>query len=334
MIPQRRFYGWLGAVPALLLWERGAPAADASRPVSVWYRSSEGCPDGQAFVERLHELGRTAALANVGDRVDFVVTLAMRPASSSSAGRLERQTERGTVAIREVESPQCADVAEALALSLELTLEPTPDAAGSTAAAPEPAALGTATAGPAAAAPAADRIAPQAEQRPPSSALRLGAQAGVASGLAPAPAFSGGLFAELGASEWPAAGRLTLHAAAGQGTVDQVSVSVLVLAARLDGCAWEWSAGRWSLAPCLGFDLGLLRASSSGARGNSDQGAWAAGLALLRARIALSAALAPELQVAGVVPLTRYAMGAPDGDDLFQVSAVGLELSLGVRWAP
>jgi hypothetical protein len=74
-----------------------APAGAAGAPVRVWYRSSDGCPDGVSFVERLSQLGRPAALASVGDRVDFVVTLAVRP--DVSAGRLERQTERGTVAI-------------------------------------------------------------------------------------------------------------------------------------------------------------------------------------------------------------------------------------------
>src|SRR5262245_36559316 len=89
-----------------------AHAAEGPERVSVWYRSTEGCPDGQTFVERLRELGRPAALANVGDRIDFVVTLEAR--SESSAGRLERQTGRGTVALRAVESRECADVAEAL----------------------------------------------------------------------------------------------------------------------------------------------------------------------------------------------------------------------------
>lgn len=59
----------------------------------VWYRTSEGCPDGEAFVSRLSELGKTARLASVGDRVDFVVTLGSGPQESS--GRIERQTRGG-----------------------------------------------------------------------------------------------------------------------------------------------------------------------------------------------------------------------------------------------
>src|SRR5262245_39186705 len=103
----------LGALPAA-----GAEPA----PVWVWYRTSEGCPDGASFVSRLSELGKTARLASVGDRVDFVVTLGAGPDESS--GRLERQTRGGTVAIREYRDARCEQVAEALALTLDLALEP------------------------------------------------------------------------------------------------------------------------------------------------------------------------------------------------------------------
>ena len=72
-----------------------ATTVRAQAPVSVWYRTSAGCPDGDAFVARLSELGTAARLASVGDRVDFVVTLGNTPAESS--GRLERQTRGGTV---------------------------------------------------------------------------------------------------------------------------------------------------------------------------------------------------------------------------------------------
>lgn len=41
-------------------------------------------------------------------------------APSTSSGRLERQTARGTVAIRELVAGRCEEVTEALALSLEL----------------------------------------------------------------------------------------------------------------------------------------------------------------------------------------------------------------------
>ncbi|HWO08879.1 MAG TPA: hypothetical protein VNN80_05345, partial [Polyangiaceae bacterium] len=106
--------------------DSGATTTAPPAPLSVWYRSSEGCPEGSVFVARLAELGRPATLARVGDRVDFVVTVARTPDASS--GRLERQTARGTVAIRELDAARCDEVTEALALSLEIALDPANEA--------------------------------------------------------------------------------------------------------------------------------------------------------------------------------------------------------------
>ncbi len=309
-----------------------APAATAHPPaaaVSVWYRSSEGCPDGASFLARLGQLGRTAALAGVGDRVDFVVTLAAR--SEVSAGRLERQTERGTVAIREVESPACADVAEALALSLELALEPAAAGSATSATGVSAAAL---PAPEAAREPPADRPAEPAAERALRAKLALGAQGRLGLGLGPQLTPGAALFAELVPRGWPSAARLGVHGAYAESEARSTNVRVLLLAAELDACAWRWQLGALSLEPCAGADLGLLQASSDGARGNDDRGLWASARGLLRSRWALSASLQPELQLGLVVPFTRYVFGAPEGDDLFRVSAVGGELSVGARWAP
>jgi hypothetical protein len=54
--------------------------------------------------------------------VDFVVTVAH--AAEQSSGRLERQTELGTMAIREISAGRCDEVVEGLALSLDLALDP------------------------------------------------------------------------------------------------------------------------------------------------------------------------------------------------------------------
>jgi hypothetical protein len=308
--------------------ELGAPAG----PVRVWYRSSDGCPDGVSFVERLSRLGRSAALAGVGDRVDFVVTLAARPDASS--GRLERQTERSTVAIREVQAPACADVAEALALSLELALEPVVE--GAPAATPVLALSAAEPVAPEAA--AATALETQRERSSPPSvqerALALGAHGRLNLGLQPGITPGAALFAELSPPSWPVAARAGLHGAYGQSEVSRTSLGVVVLAGELDVCAWRWQAGAISLEPCLGGGLGLLQASSEGQRARSDRGLWASARALLRSRLMLGGALEPELQLGLLLPFTRYVFGAPEGDDLFRMRAIGGELSVGARWAP
>src|SRR5688572_2169584 len=98
-----------------------ASSVHAAEP-SIWYRTGEGCPDGASFLERLDRRSVRARLAAVGDPVDFVVTLGTN--ADRSSGRLERQTSGGTIAIREVTDPSCEAVADALALSLALSLDP------------------------------------------------------------------------------------------------------------------------------------------------------------------------------------------------------------------
>src|SRR5262245_27065851 len=88
------------------LWTLSARAAE---PVAIWYRSAEGCPDGAAFLLELERRATPARLAGMGDHIDFVVTLGADAARGW--GRVERQTERGTVAIRELEAKSCDAVA-------------------------------------------------------------------------------------------------------------------------------------------------------------------------------------------------------------------------------
>lgn len=317
-----------------------ATSEASSAPLSIWYRSSEGCPDGGVFVARLAELGRRATLARVGDRVDFVVTVAAAP--SGSSGRLERQTTRGTVAIRELAAQRCEEVTEALALSLEIALDPASEVAGST---------GAASVG----RNAADASSPSAAlSAPPGGTpevvdagharideqrnrhwLALGAQASVLRGMAPGWAPGGAVFAELRANDAPAlTGRLSFAAALASDTVSAVAVDVLWLAGRAEGCVFELRSGRLSLQPCLGVELGRLRGGSSGGGGRADSGVWGAGVGLARGSIELDAGLALEAQVSASVPFVRYRVGSSLGGDLFRTEPVVAGLTFGVRWSP
>ncbi|HEY0469423.1 MAG TPA: hypothetical protein VGC79_34775, partial [Polyangiaceae bacterium] len=107
----------------VLLWLTFAtPALAETLPPAVWYRASEACPDGRQFLEKLAESSRQARLAQAGDHIDFVVTLVAN--GHETVGRLERQTDSGIVAIRELRDATCERVADALALSLGLALGP------------------------------------------------------------------------------------------------------------------------------------------------------------------------------------------------------------------
>lgn len=320
------------------------PAASgfaSASPLSIWYRSSEGCPEGSVFVARLAELGRRATLARVGDRVDFVVTVARAP--NASSGRLERQTTRGTVAIRELDAPGCDEVTEALALSLDIALDPVGEAsaAGPTAASGEPApdGIGAAAAARATAAPtsAVDRTpdGESADEAAKRGALALGAQASLTNGIAPSWAPGGALFAELRARDAIAlAARFSLAAAFADATRSAIDVDVLWLAGRVEGCAFELRSGPVSLQPCAGAELGLLRAGSSGAGALRDTGLWASALGLVRASLELDEHVALEVQLGAALPFVRYAVGSSLGGDLFRTEAVAPALAFGGRWTP
>lgn len=302
-------------------------------PVWVWYRTSEGCPDGPAFVGRLSALGKDARLARVGDRVDFVVTLGH--GASGSSGRLERQTSDGTVAIQEYRDASCEHVAEALALTLDLALEPAakraaPPAAPVAAArdvpvaVDDPLAVDGSAAGATSAAPAGA----------PGAGFSLGAQATLASGVAPAVLPGGALFVALEPS-WGLVQvlRATLLAGYRASSAPAGDLDVLLMSARVEGCPLAWRGGSLSLTPCAGVEGGLLRASGAGALGTSDAGLWGSALALGRLGIALGAGVQLEAQAAARLPLVRYEMGSVDGSAAwFQTPPVGVEAGVGMAW--
>jgi hypothetical protein len=316
-------------------------------PVWVWYRTSEGCPDGAAFVSRLSELGKTARLASVGDRVDFVVTLGSGP--SESSGRLERQTRSGTVAIREYRDARCEQVAEALALTLDLALEP--EAPASVAAASSPSA-GVAV--PAAAETRADALPSRAANEVGASAdvdaasspalpspapvsaagIALGAQATLATGVAPGVLPGAALFiAGHTGNAWLSSWRGTLFGAYRESAAQQREIEVLLAGARIEGCVLELRLDALALSPCLGLDAGLLSASGPSASGSTDAGLWSAAAAHGRFAAVLTDSLSIELQVGGLVPLVRYEMGTRDGSaEWFRTRAIGLDARVGAAW--
>ncbi|MEO8183341.1 MAG: hypothetical protein ABI895_31290 [Deltaproteobacteria bacterium] len=290
---------WLG-VPccaALALGSRLA-AADLPAAVHIWYRSSQGCPDGDAFVRRLSELGRTAQLAQVGDAVDFLVSVSSGPEGSS--GRLERQTQAGQLAIREMRAAGCEQITEGLALSLDLAIDPRPAYEATS-------------------------------ER--SSALRLGASGTLATGFSPAPLPGAALFVELAAQPAGASGRLEARVARGSGEGRaEVEVEVSVLLARLEGCPVTGSLGPWRFQPCAAVDVGRVWASSSHRVGRSDAGVWASASVLGRAVWQLEPRWALGVQAGAALPFVHYDLGPAEGSPVFRTHTVGFELGLGVAW--
>lgn len=331
-------------VSALLSWSSRARAAEPA----VWYRAGQSCPDGASFLERLERRGVHARLAQVGDQIDFVVTLG--PSGEGSSGRLERQTASGTIAIRQVEDAKCEAVAEVLALTLSLALdhEAEPNATAEVGApATAPASSSTAAPAPAEApvsaparaaepaprrtltrAPVARRaaVARKLEDR---AAWSLGARASATDLFGGPWLFGAGVFGDWQAPASFALARMSVRTGlnAGFRPRGNADVKVWLGAGRLEGCPVGLELGRLDLRPCGALDIGAIGASAAG---TSDAAWWLAAAAHVRAALVWRT-LALEAELGGVVPLTRYEVESAGRDRLEATKIIGLSCALGAR---
>jgi hypothetical protein len=315
-------------------------------PVSIWYRNAEGCPDGATFVEELGRRGTRGKLAAVGDAVDFVVTLGS--SGEQSAGRLERQTSRGTIAIRELSAPSCADVAQALALSLSVAARTSGE--GAPAATNDgDATLANTAAGaaprsePANGAPAVPSTGTRTDSgagagsgssRASHSRWTLGAQALIATGIAPEAAYG---FDAYGSYD-PAAPRplaptlrLTLSGLRAASETEVGDFVVSLATGRAEACPLALESGLFRFEPCAALELGAAMTEGNGVGGERTTHFWSAALALLRGRW-LAGAFVIEAQAAAAVPFQRYrlAFTGPAGDEpAYTTAAVGFQAGLG-----
>ena len=330
-----------------------APGAAQSAPISIWYRSTEGCPGGAQFIDRLRELGRDARLASVGDPIHFVVTLG--EAGAESSGRLERQTNEGTIAIRQVRAAECSAVADALAFSLDLALgtgeeadaadaEPAPEPADATASTRTYSQPTQAPRQARRSAPATDASAPTrsgkasvaAESRPlPASTLiRVGAQGELVTALLPSPLFGAGLFLDYELAPQAAGFRLTAHGAGASWTREGYELSYAMLAGRLDACPLAWNAADWQLRPCITAEGGAVTVDYSSPRGVRDTAPWFSAGLLARARWSAGAELAVEATLGASAAFIRYGVKNANEQQLARTRSVAAIAAVGVAFGP
>jgi hypothetical protein len=327
----------IAALPALA-------QAQAAPPVSVWFRSAAGCPDGNAFLSALQARAVGARLAQVGDAIDFVVTLGTG-ADGGASGVLERQTQTGTVAIRRVDDASCDQVADALALTLALSVQggdgespgaTTPAPAAAPALLPAPASVDPATAAPATTAlggPAVSAPAETTSAERPATKWAIGLAALAATGLAPELVPGGSAFAELGWDGGSALLRpaLRIGALASFGSTDEAGreFELRILGGRIAGCPLALGAGALTVRPCLALQLGQLHGSGEGPGGRSASGVWAASEAAARLSVLLTARFSLEVEAGLLVPWTRYTLRTADGAAIHRMAGLGAAAHLG-----
>ena len=322
-------------------------------PPSIWYRSSEGCPDGSAFVERLHGAAEGAKLATAGDRIDFVVTLGLK--AGHAFGQLERQTAEGRVAVRELEAPQCEEVADAVALTLTLALEPhaaqvgaSPEATTAAAAttSAQPAQPNPTSAAPGevprasnatAPNPVAHTPAPTSTKAAPQGARHTrrwlaGADATFYKGSLPDPLLGARLFVELGAdAPWHGSSARVGGFFMQRARETNPDVDLLIAGGRLDACPLALFGPVVELRPCVALELGWERARGTSSTGVSDAALWAAGSASARIAWHASRIVGVEAELGVSVPFTRYELVEKEsGEVIHHTENVGFSAALGV----
>jgi len=317
--------------------------AQGAVEVSLWYRSSVGCPSAEAFVARLSAREVAARLAEVGDTIDFVVTLG-EGADGRSRGVLERQAATGTVALRQVQDESCEQVADALALSLSLSIlhsQPTLQPAAENEHAADAGTIGEIVA----VVPARAQQAPLPTQpagiparkpaptpsRVASRSWWLGLEGTATSGVVPGLLPGGSLFVALdlrGRTWLHSALRLSASGRYGSGTSRARDFRVAIWSADLEGCPVVLGSPRVRLQPCAGMQLGQISTEGNGTGGRDDQGIWAAATANSRL-VWQVGPVALEALLGLAMPLIRYSLVAAGTGAPERTARVGAQLAVG-----
>jgi len=297
-------------------------------------------------VQNLAESGHLVRLAQSGDQIDFVVTL--QSLESQTLGRLERQTQRGTVAIRELHDATCERVTEALAFSLGLALDPDAAAAAPTAA-PEPAtepepssqALqrpepepvpGVVASQPAPRSLAEPRLIAVWEPTPRARRWSLGLTLGALDGVATHPVPRGEAFVTLDRVLPGMSFRLGVVGALGSFSTSLGPVQRLLVAAHGEACPVRLGGERFALLPCLVSELGVTRvAQNVPVAASASSIWWAPGLGL-RGEFELTGRVRLEAAAGALVPVPRHAILGAEAP-LYQDAIITFSGAFGISFA-
>jgi hypothetical protein len=300
--------------------------ADEGRALAIWYRSAEGCPDVHSFLSRLAARGVRAHSAEVGDAVDFVVTLGRVPGGSQ--GLLERQTRTGSVAIRTLDGDDCEQVADGIALGLVLASEDVRPAPAASAPSP-PASTGDRTVDRGVETPST----PTASAR--GAATWLGAEGALMTGVVGTVVPGAAVFGEFVPSGRGFLGGGSLRVAAvggtGSASVSGESIRTTLLFGRLEGCPVSARIAELRFSPCASFDLGEIGAHGSGVTSETSHDVWAALGVSARGEWSPAHGFMLSADVGALLPLTRYDVVASGrGAPLASGARFGVSASVGV----
>jgi hypothetical protein len=308
-----------GPWPGLLLVAAAicgtGPSQAAETPPQLEYAADSTCPDRNTFADLVEQRVRAAGV-EAAFATPQPVKVSLFADSSEFVGTLELERRDGSHYQRTMHGASCAEVADALAFVLALTLTATelpPQEKES----PE-----VASASPV----ATERLPePPTEKRRPPWSYGVGAQLGVRAGLAPewALVWSAFLEAQL-ASAGPFAfnARLAFLRAPTISHTDSLGTTEFSWwAGRLEGCPLRVPLFAWlAWLPCAGAHVGRLTAtgetlSNAGVIYRTSQ-IWVDGFASSRLELKVASWLSLQAQAELVVPITRYQFAFDNPDTL------------------
>jgi len=321
-----------------------------TEPVRVTYVAPDSCPTEEVFLEGVRARSSRATFAAPGELArSFEVRIIRADGKDELLGQLEFVDSDGQRAVRSLRGTACERLASSLELITALAIDDRIAEAPPDDASPPLSAIPAAPGDPHLQSNNPAQVAPPRLPEPPARAqpktnrLRweVGGNIGVLTWTTNRanPAF--GLYGELGPARPAWSVRLSAFDARDSRGENAQRAEFVANWLRLEACPVALGlAEHFSLAPCLAFDVGRLRAEAPNAPGSTGPQniAWAAAIALARVswifRERLSLGLDSELGV----PLVRHSFRVVNPDNSLELVqevpkiGVGLKFGVGVRF--
>jgi hypothetical protein len=337
----------LAGVVAFPLDVCAQPSARAeTEPISTQYHPSAGCPEEAAFFAEVQARTARARRAVAGERArTFTIELMPEKAAEESTappgtlGRLTIQEIGGSIAVREVRAPRCAEAASAISVIMAVAIDPQASTQPIAAARPPPPAPsqpGTPAHGVRSNEMARSEHPPPDRAAPATWRVGLGMNLFLVTAVAPDPLLGPAGFVELSrraSSIWAPSARLTLLRGSSTPASTDIGTALFTwTAGRLEACPLRWPP-RFPLVarPCALLELGELEGKGTDTVDPaSESRTWVAAGALGRIEASLADAVAVGFELGATVPLRRYRFYFGPNTTVFEVPRVGASAGAGL----
>ena len=306
---------------------------DREEPIRLTYQATSRCPDEADFVARIRARTTGARLAWPGeDARTFDVTMDAGPPATGSVTVVKADRSAGA---RRVQADTCADVADALALVIALSIDP---GATPAPAAPPPAAAalpGAIEPPPSLPVHAADEV--QETHSPAGSRgdVFAGADLAVTFGAAPSALVGGspyvGWRANAAGVVDPSVRLALVRGASDTHPAPTGSADFIWTAARLDACPAEWAHGLVRLTTCARLEAGALAVAAGGVGAPETRvRPWFALGLLARAEWSFLRPMFLDAEIGALVRATNDRFYFLPDTTVYQVPAIGASGGVGL----